>query len=149
MNMGTGELSGSARRLREELLNAGLIDWVSMSEADGRAAKYCPEVLKPQRQELVLDTLRELVDEGLFTAGSLDTPDGRFGAFDEALDDVMARIRSAYVDNYDDTSRWVFRFWFELTDKGTDAAQETERGREIARAVEADMRRLAEERQQP
>ncbi|MGJ6127220.1 hypothetical protein QN239_32065 [Mycolicibacterium sp. Y3] len=133
----------SARNLRQELLYDGLYDWVSLAEADSDADKFCPDVPEPQRRELLLDTLRELVVEGLFDAGSLDTPDGRFAAFDEPLDEVMARIRHAYIDCNDDTSHWVFRFWFELTDKGTAVATETDYGRELARGVEEDVRRLA------
>ncbi|MGJ6127216.1 hypothetical protein QN239_32045 [Mycolicibacterium sp. Y3] len=146
--MNTDNMPESARRLRQELLHGGLIDWVSLVDADARAAKYCPDLPKPQRHELLLDTLRELVAEGLFLAGSLDTPDGRFAAFDEPLDEVMARIRHAYIDNNNDRDHWVWRFWFKLTDKGTAAATETDRGREIARSVEEDMRRLAAQREQ-
>jgi hypothetical protein len=56
----------------------------------------------------------------------------------------MTRIREVYVGRYDDTIKWAYRFWFELTDKGTEAATATERGREIAQNVEEDMRRRAE-----
>ncbi|MGJ6125672.1 hypothetical protein QN239_24165 [Mycolicibacterium sp. Y3] len=137
-----------AGNLRQELLYDGLYDWVSLADANSDAVKFCPDVPKPQRQELLLEILRELVSEGLFLVGSLDNPDGRFAAFDEPLDEVMARIRHAYIDNNDDRSGWVFRFWFELTDKGTAAATETEYGRELARGVEEDVRRLAAQREQ-
>jgi hypothetical protein len=136
--------STTTQQLREALLNSGLIDWVSLSDVDSRAAKMCRGLPRPQRQEIALDTIRSLVSEGLFTAGNLDTEDGRFAAFDEPLDQTMTRIREVYVGRYDDTIKWAYRFWFELTDKGTEAATATERGREIAQNVEEDMRRRAE-----
>jgi hypothetical protein len=55
----------------------------------------------------------------------------------------MARIRDVYLDRYDETIEWAFRFWFDLTDEGTEAAMATESGREIVRKVEEDMRRRA------
>jgi hypothetical protein len=56
----------------------------------------------------------------------------------------MTRIREVYVGRYDGTIKWAYRFWFELTDNGTEAAMATERGREIAQNVEEDMRRRAD-----
>jgi hypothetical protein len=136
--------SNTTQQLRQKLLNAGLIDWVSLSEVNSEAALLCPDLPRPQRQEIALNTIRSLVSEGLFAAGNLDTENGRFAAFDEPLDQTMARIRDVYIDRYDETIEWAFRFWFDLTDKGTDAAIATESGREIARKVEEDMRRRAE-----
>ena len=147
VNMNT-DTPGCAGNLRQELLYAGLYDWVSLVEADSGAAKFCPEVPEPQRQELLLETLRAMVAEGLLLVGNRDTPDDRFVAFDEPLDEVMARIHHAYIDRNHDRDRWVWRFWFELTDKGTAAATETERGRELARSVEEHVRRPAAYREQ-
>jgi hypothetical protein len=135
--------SNTTQQLRQELLNAGLIDWVSLSEVNSEAALLCPDLPKPQRQEIALNTMRSLVSEGLFAAGNLDTEVGRFAPFDEPLDQTMARIRDVYVDRYDETIEWAFRFWFDLTDEGTEAAMATESGREIVRKVEEDMRRRA------
>jgi hypothetical protein len=65
--------STTTQQLREALLNSGLIDWVSLSDVDFRAAKLCRELPRPQRQEITLDTIRSLVSEGLFTQ-AISTP---------------------------------------------------------------------------
>ena len=137
-----------ADKLRQQLLYDGLYDWVSLAQADSDGWKLCPELSERQQQELVVDTLRTMVTDGLFVVGHRDTPDDSVAAFDESLDEVMARIRHTYIDRNDDRSHWVFRFWFELTDEGYEAATATEYGRELARGIEEDVRRLAQERQQ-
>ncbi|MGJ6125671.1 hypothetical protein QN239_24160 [Mycolicibacterium sp. Y3] len=146
--MNTDTSPESAGGLREELLYDGLSDWVSLADADSKAAKYCPDVPQEQRQELVLDTLYTLVAEDLFLLGHRDTPDDRFAAFAEPLDESMAKIRHICVDYYDTPIEWAFWIWLQLTDKGTAAVTKTERGREIARGVEEDVRRLAAQREQ-
>ncbi|MGJ6127227.1 hypothetical protein QN239_32110 [Mycolicibacterium sp. Y3] len=146
--MNTDTPPDCAGKLREELLYDGLSDWVSLADADSMATKYCPDVPQAQRQELVLSTLYTLVAEGLFLLGHRDTPDDRFAAFAEPLDESMAKIRHIYVGYYDTPIEWAFWIWLQITDKGTAAATETDRGREIARSVEEDMRRLAAQREQ-
>ncbi|MHA7665980.1 hypothetical protein [Mycolicibacterium sp. HS_4_1] len=132
--------SDPARRLREELLYAGLADWVSLAEANSIASTGFPELPEEQRRELVVNTLRAMVVNGLFVAGGLDTSDGKFAPFDEPLEQTVANIRSTYVEQYD-TARWAFRFWFDLTDRGTAEATSTERGRELARGIDEDLLR--------
>lgn len=134
------DTSVSESGFRDELLYAGLGDWVSLSQADGRAAKYWPNVARPQRQQLVLESLRTMVVDGLFAVGTLDNPGGRFAPLAEPLDDIVANIRSSYIE-LNGTARWAFRFWFDLTDKGTSEATSTERGRQLARGIDADLLR--------
>jgi hypothetical protein len=47
--------STTTQQPREALLNSGLIDWLSLSDVDSRAAKLCRELPRPQRQEIALD----------------------------------------------------------------------------------------------
>jgi hypothetical protein len=45
------------------------------------------------------------------------------GCDDLNLDEAMARVRSLFVDQYDDPGAWVFAVWLKATESGRRAAE--------------------------
>jgi hypothetical protein len=106
---------------RDEVLLRGLIDWVALQRVHSRVAREHPG--EPLAVIQVLDLIRSLVTDGLFEVGDLATEDSRFGAWATPLDESIERIRDAYVENFDDETKWWFVCWLESTEKGQQVAE--------------------------
>jgi hypothetical protein len=143
-DMNPDPMTTSSAKLREEVLTDGLAFEVDLSSVDSRVLQQYPNAPLAERQSIVLDTVRWMVDEGLFHVGDLRGEGGQFVAFDEPLDDSMAAIQDAYLVHHDEGLKWVFVFWFDLTDKGRRLATSTEHGRQIAEQVAEDFQRVQE-----
>ncbi|MBS4728859.1 hypothetical protein MSM1_11100 [Mycobacterium sp. SM1] len=74
-------------------------------------------------QKKTLETIRSLVEGGLFTLGSMSGEGGRFVAWDTPLDESIKEIHDVYVNQFDDRPQWVWYCWLDLTDKGRQIAQ--------------------------
>lgn len=71
------------------------------------------------RQELVLSTIRSLLDDGLMKIGNiLGASDERVVPWDLTVDDAMERVRNLFVDHYDEDTLWDFTIWLQLTPAG-------------------------------
>jgi hypothetical protein len=108
---------------RDEVLLQGLIDWVALCSVHGDVAEENPGEPLSVVQDKVLDLIRSLVTDGLFEVGDLATEDSRFGAWATPLDESIERIRDAYVDNFNDETKWWFVCWLESTEKGQQVAE--------------------------
>jgi hypothetical protein len=111
---------------RDEVLLRGLIDWVALERVYRRVARENPSEPVSVIQEKVLALIRSLVTDGLFELGDLATEDSRFRAWDTPLDESIQRIRDAYVNNFDDETKWWFVCWLESTKKGQQLAEDIE-----------------------
>ena len=123
---------GVVMTARDEVLMRGLIDWVPFQRVHVSVAREHAGEPLAVIQDKVLDLIRSLVTEGLFDIGDLATEDNRFRAWDTTLDESIERVRDAYVNNFDDETKWWFVCWLDLTEKGQPIAEAIE-----ARAISA------------
>jgi hypothetical protein len=105
-------------RLRMELLTSGLYDWVPLVEVQTAITHYhLAETLRAQ-QDLALQTIRSLVEDGLMQIGDLPGPDGNFPAWNLPVETAIERVHDRFVRHYDDPTKWEFSIWLGLTDSG-------------------------------
>ena len=108
-------------RLRAELLIGGLSDWVSLAEVQQIISHFQLAEADSERQDLVLRTIRSLLNDGLMQIGELPGPDGKFPAW-EPIDVAMDRLRERFVDHYAEPTSWDYSIWLGLTDAGRPVA---------------------------
>jgi hypothetical protein len=72
-------------RLRAEVLISGLSDWVSLAEVQQIISHFELADTERARQDLVLRTIRSLLDDGLMQIGELPGPDGKFPAWRRSM----------------------------------------------------------------
>jgi hypothetical protein len=63
--------------LREDILAGGHDDWVSMAEVRGCISRGRLADSAPERQQLMLQTIRSLVEDGLVEVGDIPAPGDR------------------------------------------------------------------------
>jgi hypothetical protein len=116
-------------RERQHLLIEGLQNRISLGDVHrdmfGQENRIAPSLQRAQRR--TLDTIRELVGEGLFVLGvpsrSAADPEG-FTPWDLSLDTAIAKIEDTYVTHFDDKDKWTGMVWLKLTEKGKKLALE-------------------------
>lgn len=113
-------------RLRAELLTNGLHDWVPLAEVDSIIIDNHLAQTLSTRQNLALETIRSLVEDGLMEIGDLPSQGSRIIPWDVPLDAALARISDRFIGHYDDTAMWGFSIWLGLTDVGERVARELE-----------------------
>jgi hypothetical protein len=113
-------------KLRAQLLTSGLYDWVSLAEVETIISQYHLADTIAERQELVLKTIRSLMEDGLMEIGELPGPDGKFPAWGPTVDEAMKRLYDRFVGHYADPPSWDFSIWLGLTDAGKRIAQSLE-----------------------
>jgi hypothetical protein len=106
--------------IRDNLLLKGLGRPVALNAVDWKIKQQNPSASDAQVQRETLETIRTLVDDGLFRLG--DVNKFRFVASKQPLDRSIRRISHRYVGHYDDPKRWMFSAWMKLTDKGQQLA---------------------------
>src|SRR2546427_5736447 len=109
-------------KLRAELLASGLSDWVSLAEVQQIITHFQLADTDSERQDLVLRTIRSLLNDGLMQIGDLPGPDGTFPAW-EPIDVAMDRLRERFVDHYAEPTSWDYSIWLGLTEAGRAAAE--------------------------
>jgi hypothetical protein len=109
-------------RLRAELLTSALSDWVSLAEIQQIISHFELADTDSERQDLVIRTIRSLLNDGLMQIGELPGPDGTFPAW-EPIDVAMDRLRERYVDHYAEPASWDYSIWLGLTDAGRPVAK--------------------------
>jgi hypothetical protein len=97
-------------RLRAEVLISGLSDWVPLAEVQQIISHFQLADTDGERQDLVLRTIRSLLDDGLMQIGELPGPDGKFPAW-EAIDVAMDHLRVRFVAHYDEPTSWDYSIW--------------------------------------
>jgi hypothetical protein len=106
--------------IRDNLLLKGLARPVALNAIDWKIKQQNPSASDAQVQQETLETIRTLVDDGLFRLG--DVNKFRFVASKRPLDRSIHKISDRYVGHYDDPRRWMFSAWMKLTDKGQQLA---------------------------
>ena len=106
--------------IRDNLLLKGLGRPVALNAIDWKIKQQNPSASDAQVQKETLETIRTLVDDGLFRLGDVNKL--RFVASTLPLDRSIHKISHRYVGHYDDPKRWMFSAWMKLTDKGQQLA---------------------------
>lgn len=111
--------------VREGILIEGLQDAVSLGEIHNGFRHYAADAgwSTNQVQQLTLDLIRSLVDDGLAVLGVPDRH-GHFDAWDLPIDSAIEKIKATYFATFDDRWNWTARAWLRLTPKGKDLAKE-------------------------
>jgi hypothetical protein len=117
--------SGSSSHdiLRQDILAVGVDDFVSMADViqlidDGGLADSAAEL-----QQLVGDTVRSLLDDGLVEVGGLPSPSSPgFKTWPGTVDEVMTRFTDRFVAHYDDRYEWAYKVWLNLTAEGREVS---------------------------
>jgi hypothetical protein len=101
--------------LIEDLLSSGVLDWVSLAEVDGIAARSgLPDA--SQRRHLAIGLIAEVLVKGLMVAGS--TPPGGFVPWDITPADQLERIAREWLAKAD-TDLWIGEIgWLRNTELG-------------------------------
>jgi hypothetical protein len=106
--------------VRDNLLLKGLSRPVALNAIDWKVKQQNPSASDAQVQQETLETIRTLVDDGLFRLGEVHKL--RFVASKQSLDRSMDKISHRYVGHYEDPKRWMYSAWMKLTDKGQQLA---------------------------
>jgi hypothetical protein len=116
--------------LRDDILAGGRDDWVSMAEVRGCISRGRLADSASERQRLMLQTIRLLLQDGLVVVGNIPGPsDPGFLVRPGTLDEVMAGLTERIVDQYDDPDSWEYSTWLNLTPKGQQASNDVIRQR--------------------
>lgn len=119
--------------LRGDILASGHDDWVSMADVQGRIDRRRLATVASERQQLVLQTIKSLLEEGLVEVGDIPGPnDAGFLTWPGTLDEVMDRLKERIVDRYDDPDSWEYSTWLNLTSRGHRASDEIVRKRSVS-----------------
>jgi len=111
-------------RLRAELLVSGLYDYVPLAEVESVIAGNNMAHTIPARQELALQTIRSLLEDGLMLIGTLPRPGEAFAGWDLSIDAAMDRVYDLFVGQYQDRTSWDLKIWLALTPAGKRLAGE-------------------------
>lgn len=80
-------------------------------------------------QEVVLRTIRSLLDDGLIKIGDiLGASDERVVPWDLSIDAAMDRLRDLFVGHYDEPELWDLAIWLQLTPEGERLAESLPHG---------------------
>ena len=112
----------AAERLRAQLLISGLSDWVSLAEVQQIISHFQLADTDEERRDLIIRTIRSLLDDGVVQIGELPGRDGTFPAW-EPIDVAMARLRERFVGHYNEPTSWDYSIWLGLTEAGRGVAK--------------------------
>ena len=70
-------------------------DWVHLYEVHSQVAHDNPHATTAEVQRKTLETIRSLVEQGLFDVGDLGGPGGEFAPWTSQLDESIRRIEDA------------------------------------------------------
>ncbi len=110
--------SSAQDTLRGDILAVGVDDFVSLADVRGCVDTGGLADTAADCQQLVVDTVRSLLAEGLVEVGVLSPSSPGFKAWPGTLDEVMARFADRFVAHYDDRYEWAYKIWLNLTAKG-------------------------------
>lgn len=100
------------------LLVYGTVDWVELGQIHWRVSEVSPGEPVTVLQQRTLELIADLVRGGLARLGAFNAEALGFVPWDCSLDEALTRIRSAYVDDYDDSGAWDWFCMLELTRRG-------------------------------
>jgi hypothetical protein len=109
--------------LRGDILAMGCDDFVSMADVQGQISRGGLADSVAERQQLVVDTVRSLLVDGLVEVGVIPSRNSPgFKTWPGTVDEVMTRFIDRFVGHYDDRLGWEYAIWFNLTAEGQQAA---------------------------
>jgi hypothetical protein len=109
--------------LRADILATGHDDFVSMADVQACLCGGLLADLSTERRQLVVDTVRSLLQDGLVEVGQIPgRNDPGFKPWPGTLDEVMAQFIDRFVRHYDDQQQWQYTIWLNLTAKGQQAS---------------------------
>jgi hypothetical protein len=121
--------------LRDDILASGHDDWVSMAEVRGCITRGRLADSTSERQQLMLQTIRQLLQDGLVEVGDIPAPgDPGFLVWPGTVDEVMEGLTERIVGRCDDPDSWEYSTWLNLTPKGQQASDDVVRKRFDRRA---------------
>jgi hypothetical protein len=121
--------------LRDSILAGGHDDFVSMADVQSRISRAGLADSVAARQQLVVDTVRSLLVNGLAEIGDIPgRDDPGFKPWPGTVEEVMTRFVDCFVGNYDDRLQWEYTIWLNLTPKGELASENVVRKRANRRA---------------
>jgi len=104
--------------LRRDILASGHNDFVSMADVQACICGGLLAELSAEHQQLVVDTVRSLVVDGLVEAGVIPSPSSPgFKTWPGTVDEVMTRFVDRFIGHYDDERQWQYTIWLNLTAK--------------------------------
>lgn len=110
--------------LRNELLLDGLAMCVPMAQVTSVTKRHRLAPTGAAEQNLVLRTIRSLLDDGLMKIGDiLGASDERVVPWDLSIDAAMDRVYDLFVGHYDEPALWDLTIWLQLTPKGERLAE--------------------------
>ncbi len=101
-----------------EVLVYGTIDWIELGQIHWRVKEVSPDEPTAVLQQRTLELIADLVGGGLAEVGSFGSGTRGFAPWEGSLEEKLSRIRSVYVDGYDNTDEWYWYCMLELTRKG-------------------------------
>jgi hypothetical protein len=105
--------------LRDDILASGHDDFVSMADVQACIFDGLLADLSIEQQQLVVDTVRSLLEDGLMELGDIPgRDDPGFKPWPGTVDEVMTRFVDRFVGHYDDPLEWQYSIWLNLTAKG-------------------------------
>ncbi|MDO3634691.1 hypothetical protein [Mycolicibacterium arseniciresistens] len=104
--------------MRDQLLKDAVGECLPLSHVDGVIAGISPDEPLAAQQEIVLRSIRTLLDGGLMVVGHIvGGADERVEPWPLTTEDALARIHDRYVVHHEDQA-WSFDTWFALTESG-------------------------------
>jgi hypothetical protein len=111
--------------LRDDILASGHDDFVSMADVQACIFDGLLADLSIEQQQLVVDTVRSLLEDGLMELGDIPgRDDPGFKPWPGTVDEVMTRFVDRFVGHYDDPLEWQYSIWLNLTAKGQQASND-------------------------
>jgi hypothetical protein len=105
--------------LRDDILASGHDDFVSMADVQACIFDGLLADLSIEQQQLVVDTVRSLLEDGLMELGDIPgRDDPGFKPWPGTVDEVMTRFVDRFVGHYDDPLEWQYSIWLNLTARG-------------------------------
>lgn len=122
---GHDEAERSAQdRLRRRLLFDAVGNCLPMAHVTSVMRREQLADTVAEQQELVLRTIRSLLDDGLMKIGDiLGASDERVVPWDLSIDAAMERLRDLFVGHYDEPTLWDLAVWLQLTPDGEKVAE--------------------------
>jgi hypothetical protein len=111
--------------LRDDILAGGHDDFVSMADVQACIFGGLLADLSTEHQQLVVDTVRSLLEDGLVEVGVIPSPSSPgFKPWPGTMDEVMTQFVDRFVGRHDDQLQWQYTIWLNLTAKGQQASND-------------------------
>jgi hypothetical protein len=111
--------------LRTDILASGHNDFVSMADVQACICGGLLAELSAERQQLVVDTVRSLLEDGLVEVGVIPSPSSPgFKTWPGTVGEVMTRFTDRFGGHYGNRREWQYTIWLNLTAKGQQASND-------------------------